>query len=264
MIIDFHSHAFVDTIAPRAIQSCSDNGGGMIAYTDGTISGLKASIQAAGIDKTVLLPIATKPSQQRTINDWAMSVADSQVISFGSVHPDAPDVLDELDRLHAAGVPGVKFHPDYQEFYVNDPKMKPIYQHVGKLGMICVFHAGIDIGLYPPVCCPPDKLAEALPWFGGSPVVAAHLGGGFMWEDVIRHLCGKPLYFDTAYSLSHVPPRVARSIVKLHSPDKILFGTDSPWSNPAAELDFIRHITSSEEEFRKIAGKNAQHLLQLS
>jgi len=263
MIIDFHTHAFNNEIAPRALENLSKNGGGVLHYTDGTISGLIASMDEAGIDRSVLLPIATKPSQQSRINDWAQSVSGERVISFGTVHPDAPDAIDELERLAAMGVKGVKFHPDYQHFYVDEARMKPIYECIARLHMITVFHAGVDIGLYPPAYCTPERLAHILPLFDGAPVVAAHFGGYMLWEQVLFHLCGKPLYLDTAYSFSHIPPRLAQRIIEKHSPEKILFASDSPWASQRYELLYLKNIARNEEELEMIAGRNAEKLLGL-
>ena len=63
---------------------------------------------------------------------------------FGSVHPSHPDALKELERIHALGIKGIKFHPDYQYFFVDEERMFPIYEKCGKLGLIVVFHAGWD------------------------------------------------------------------------------------------------------------------------
>ena len=110
MIIDFHTHAFADAIAPRAIASLSKASGGLTPSTDGTAAGLLRCMDECGVDHSVLLTIATKPKQQKTINDWAAQLNHGRISAFGSIHPDAPDALDELERIHALGLRGVKSH----------------------------------------------------------------------------------------------------------------------------------------------------------
>ena len=58
--------------------------------------------------------------------------------------PDAPDALDELQRIKDLGLYGVKLHPDYQGFLIDDPKMFPIYDAISSLGLPVTFHTGWD------------------------------------------------------------------------------------------------------------------------
>ena len=60
--------------------------------------------------------------------------------------------------------------------------MLPIYEKIASLGLITVFHAGVDIGYPDPVHCTPERLAYILPAFGNASVVAAHMGGYFVLE----------------------------------------------------------------------------------
>ena len=164
MLIDFHTHCFPDKIAERAIAKLSYVSGGMKPNTDGTLGGLLSSMDAQGVDISVVLNIATNAHQQTSVNDFAASIKSDRIVPFGSVFPDSPDVLDELDRIHEMGLVGVKLHPDYQGFSVDDPKMKPIYKKIASLGLVTVFHAGFDYGFPPPYGATPEKMAAALPW----------------------------------------------------------------------------------------------------
>ena len=99
MLIDFHTHAFADSLAPRAIASLSAASGGLTPSTDGTVNGLLHRMDEDGVSHSVMLNIATKPKQQTRINDWAKEISSDRITAFGSVHPDAPDVLEELERI---------------------------------------------------------------------------------------------------------------------------------------------------------------------
>ncbi len=264
MIIDFHTHAFPDAIASRAIAKLAQASGGLTPYTDGTIDGLCASMQQSGVDMAVVLSIATNAHQQQHVNDFAAAINDrAQVIAFGSVFPDAPDALDELDRIKALGLKGVKLHPDYQGFNVDDPKMKPLYQKISSLGLITVFHAGFDYGFCPPYGATPDKMETAIGWFD-SPVVAAHWGGINCGEEVIKRLCGREnLYFDTSFGYSMMPRCIAESILEKQGADHMLFGTDSPWHTAPMEWRLLDTLGLSDSEREAIAYGNAKQLLGL-
>ena len=52
-------------------------------------------------------------------------------------------------------------------------------------------------------------------------------------------------------------------IVKRHGPDRILFGTDSPWIGQAEMIRCLEKTGLSPEELAAVLGGNAARLLQL-
>ncbi len=260
MLIDFHTHCFPDKIAQAAINKLSFVSGGLTPYTDGTAKGLLSLMKKSKVDKSIVLSIATNAHQQKNVNDFAASVNKENIIAFGSVFPDSDDVLEELDRIKAMGLKGVKLHPDYQGFSVDDIKMKPIYKKISSLSLITVFHAGNDYGFNPPYGATPEKMERALRWFD-SPVVAAHWGGVGCGEGVLKHLAGKELYFDTSYAYGTQPKYYFEKILEKHGADKLLFGTDTPWHTAEMELRLLNSLNIGEEDMEKITHKNAEKLL---
>lgn len=263
MLIDFHTHAFPDRIAARAIEKLRYASGGMKPQTDGTIASLKSEMQKDGVDLSVVQCIATNPKQQTDVNNFAIEInRDPALFAFASVHPDARNALEELERVHDAGILGIKFHPEYQGFSVNDPKMKPIYRKISALGLITLFHAGQDYGYPPPYHCMPDQLREALKWFD-SPVIAAHWGAAGYGTEVIRTLCGENVYFDLSFGYCAMPKSIAQTIVDRHGADHLLFASDMPWHRPEWELRLINTLELSESQREKILFGNAKRLLSI-
>ncbi len=261
MIIDFHTHAFPEKIAERAMEKLSYASGGLIPQTNGTIEGLKALMKKDGIDKSVTLAIATNEKQQRSVNDFIISQACEEIIPFGSVYPDAPDALDELERISALGVKGIKLHPEYQQFFVDDEKMKPIYKKASELGLIIIFHAGEDFGYPAPYHATPERLRNAAKWID-SPMVCAHWGASCMGEDVLKYLCDIPVYFDTAFGYGTMPKERAQRILEKKGADFILFGSDCPWHAPSWDVRMIESLDITEGDKEKIYHLNAQKLLK--
>ena len=263
MLIDFHTHAFPERIAARAVQKLAHDAGGLEPQTDGTVSSLKAQMALDGVDISVVQSIATSPRQQTNVNNFAMEIdRDPAIVAFGSVHPDAPDALEELERIHAAGLKGVKFHPEYQHFYANDEKMKPIYRKISQLGLITLFHAGHDYGFPPPYHAMPEHLLGALRWLD-SPVVAAHWGGLSCGSQVLEQLCGQDIWLDLSYGYGVMPKPMAQAIVDKHSPERLLFASDMPWHRPSWELRLIHALDISDTDRENICFRNAQKLLNL-
>lgn len=263
MLIDFHTHAFPDTLAPRAIGKLAHDSGGLCPQTDGTLTSLKKQMAIDGVDISVVHSIATNPHQQHKVNDFAISFNnDPAFVAFGSVHPDAPDALEELERIKAAGLKGVKLHPEYQQFYADDAKMKPIYQKISQLGLITLFHAGQDYGFPPPYHAMPEHILNAIKWFD-APVVAAHWGGFGCSFEVLEKLCGAPVWFDLSFGYCNMPKATAHAIIDKHGATQLLFASDMPWHRPAWELRLLDSLDISAADRDRICYQNACELLQL-
>ncbi len=262
MIIDFHTHCFPDDMAPKVVPLLA-GAAGIKPVLDGTLQGLKNSMERAGIDLCVLQHIATKPNQTPVVNDWAAQVQGGGIISFGSIHPDYPHWEDELIRVKKLGIKGFKFHPDYQCFFIDDEKMFKIYEKIFELELIILFHAGLDIGMDPPYHCTPERLLRVMEKFPGGRIVAAHMGSYDYWDQVELMLAGKDIYFDTSYSFNDLGAEKMSRLIKLHGTDKVLFGTDSPWTDQGTELENINSLTLSRDDKHKIFGENAANLLKI-
>jgi predicted TIM-barrel fold metal-dependent hydrolase len=263
MIIDFHVHCFSDDIAGRAIAALSD-AGKIPPRTDGTLAGIRRSMKKAGIGKSVIMSIATKPRQVVKINRWAASISSTDIIPFGTIHPGFENWEDELEVIHGAGLKGIKLHPDYQGFYVDDPEVIPIYEKAADLGLVIVFHAGLDIGLPPPYHCTPERMRNVVGAVPGARLVAAHMGGYNYWDGVEQYLAGKNLYFDTSYSLHKMSRSQFLRIAEKHGFDKILFGTDSPWMDQSEEVKRLIDMKLPEDATGAILWGNAAKLLELT
>lgn len=266
MIIDFHTHCFPDVLAPRALSRLSASAGSQ-PLTDGTVAGTVRAMTTRGIDLSVVCNIATNPHQMEKVNDFAIAVNDysPRLIALGSLHPDAtPSELErQLDHLCDHDIRGVKVHPEYAGYYIDEAPWRRLFAAVNERGMFLVTHAGLDFISPDRIAVTPARLARVLDDLPTLRVVAAHLGGVCLWNEVREHLCGRDnLYFDTAIvAREKIPPSLALDIIRTHGVDRILFGSDMPWSDPAVERDFLRSLPLTEEELTAILGGNAERLL---
>lgn len=262
MIIDFHVHCFADELALVAVPKLAECAK-IPARLDGKVNSIKESMKKAGIDKSVVLSIATKPSQTEKINTWSSSIQDDSIIAFGSVHPEAGNWKDELFRLKEMGIKGIKFHPDYQKFFVDEKSMFPIYELAVNLGLVIVFHAGIDIGLPDPCHGTPDRLRRVIDTFPEGKFVAAHMGGFSYWNQVEEYLVGTGIYLDTSFGLRYMASEQSRRIINNHGYKKILFASDSPWGDQSEEVEKVREFSFDPEVESAILGLNAKRLLEI-
>lgn len=263
MIIDFHAHCFPDELARRAIPLLASRAG-IKAYLDGTVKDLCRSMKDAGVSMSVVQPVATRPQQVRKINEWARNSQSTELLFFAAFHPDLDHPVEEIKRIKDAGFKGIKLHPDYQKFFVDEERMFHIYEAIFKEDLIILFHAGVDVGLPPPVHCIPKRLSKMIEHFPGGKIVAAHMGGYLCWDGVESELVGKEVFFDTSFSFSKLGKERMSRLILEHGPDKILFATDSPWTDQKEEIERIRGLGLPEDLTRKILGLNAMSLLGLS
>jgi predicted TIM-barrel fold metal-dependent hydrolase len=271
--IDFHTHAFSNAVAEKAMTYLVEESGYTPAH-DGTLLGLKGELKRVGIDKAVVLSIATKPKQVPVINDWildchAQSGRDGNgdgslagLVFFGALHPQFEAYENEIERLRMAGVRGVKLHPNYQEFYPDDPVLRPMFQALADAGLIVLIHAGHDIA-FPDAPGSPDRLARLNDAVPNLPLVCAHFGGWRMWTDVERHLVRRPnVYLDTSFTLGDLPDERFVELVRRHGIENVLFATDSPWRDQKLDLDHIDRLPFTPGEREAILWKNALRLLE--
>lgn len=264
MLIDFHTHAFPDGLAERALASLSRD----IAsppLTDGTVSGLLAAMDTWGVDRAVICNIASKPGQTENVNTFAMETARAhpdRLFPLGSVHPGYPDPEAELKRIRAAGLRGIKIHPDYMGVTLDDPAFDRIFDLCGELGLFIVTHAGFDVYSPHKVYASPDRILRRLERSPGTTLVAAHYGANMMWDEAEEKLSGRDLFIDASLGgLCRLDPRQAARILGEHDPDRILFASDCPWASSADTLRYVDALPLSDDRKEKMYCRNAERLL---
>ena len=236
MLIDFHTHAFPDKIAERAITSLENS---LLEFTGdesrsranyrGTLNGLRDSMKKNGVDISVVLPIATTVTQSESINSFASKInGKCGIISFGSLHPMQENVEKELVRIKELGLKGIKLHPEYQGFYINSPESLKILKKAEELGLFVVLHTGKDLGMPEPIHCPPQLLRDALNHVSGKNIIAAHMGGYLLWDDVLKYLVGTDIMFDTSYCLGEMPKDIAKEIKPIKGIKEVTTGFENP------------------------------------
>lgn len=259
-IIDFHTHAFPDRVATAAIPALEAEGN-IRAHLDGTVVGLLASMDRAGIDQSVVCSIATRPEQFKPILHWSRAIRSERIIPLPSLHPADPDLLAHLALVHAEGFKGIKMHSYYQNYLLDDPRLDPLYATLAETGLILVIHAGYDIA-YPRVRkADPQRIRAVCRRFPDLKLVATHLGGWDEWEDVEEVLVGEPVWMELSFALDHLAPERVRRILLAHPADRLLFGTDSPWTDQAASLERLGQLHLPVDLLARITGANGRHLL---
>jgi uncharacterized protein len=259
-IVDFHTHAFPDALAPRAVARLEGRSG-VRAALDGTVGALLSSMDRAGIAAAIVCSVATDPAQFPAILQWSSAIAGPRLLPFPSVHPAAAAPENEVRQIAAAGFRGVKLHPEYQDFHIDEPRLAGFYGALERSGLVALFHAGHDIGFPDSDRAAPARILAVHRAYPRLRIVASHLGGFRRWEEVAAQLVGSGVWLDTSYTIGHIPEELLRGILLGHRPDRLLFGTDSPWTDQTEELARFRALGLPAGLAGLVLGENARRLL---
>lgn len=264
MIIDVHAHAFPDQIAQRAMKKLSE-ASNIPAFGDGTTRGLLASMDAAGIDASVVCAIATKVGQAAGILAWCAGIRSERLIAFPSVHPDEPDAAAWVKRFAEEGFVGLKMHPMYQDCAADDGRMKAIYAAAAQHGLLVTSHCGYDIA-YPPDDdrAAPRRFAAALDEIPTLRLLCTHMGGWRAWDEVEECLIGKNIWLETSFSLDDLSTGRAAAMITRHGIDRVCFGSDWPWNAQDESIRQIDRLGFAPDQRRLILGDNAARMLRLA
>ena len=275
-MIDFHTHNFPDDLAPRAVAAMEARLVESIQPAgDGTIAAQIAHMDAAGVAKGVVCPVATRPSQFHAILDRAKAVRDgacgedaaARLVQLGSVHPEDGLAAEHIREIASAGLKGVKMHPYYQDFRLDDPAHFPFFSAMRDAGLFAMVHCGFDPG-FPgaPMLCGPRQIADLLRAVPGLVFVAAHLGGcGGNPPHAVDELLEFPqCYLDTAVIHVCDGDEECRRVMAEWPAERLLFGTDYFWRDERIVADWVRRLRPDPCDLERIFSANARGLLGIA
>jgi len=260
-IIDTHAHIYPDAIALRAAKSIGD------FYEidmglDGTLGALLREGQAAGITKFLVHSVAVTWERSHNINDFIHASVQAHpdlLVGFGSIHPDHPEMEKELDRMMELGLKGVKLHPDFQHFCLDDPGAVCLFEAMAERGLPLLVHTGDTRYPY----SDPERMARALDKVPSLKAICAHLGGWSVWDQAWKLLAGRGnVWVDCSSSLYAMDPQVAVKVIHRYGADRVFFGTDYPMWKPDEELKRFHRLSLTSEEEEMILHKNFERFAQ--
>ena len=249
-IIDFHTHAFPDAIAEHAMPLLEEEGN-IKAALDGKLSSLLRSMDATGIDVSVVASIATRPTQFESILKWSKTIASDRVIPFPSVHPSDGDAMERVRIIRDEGFKGLKLHPYYQEFDMAEERVFPLYEAIQDSGLILLCHTGFDMAFERVRKADPARIARVIEAFPELRLVTSHLIAWEDWDEARNHLLGKPVYMDVSFSIENLGDQ-ARDFILAHPAEYVLFGTDSPWGGQRDTVEAVQELNLGAETEDKI------------
>jgi uncharacterized protein len=258
-VIDFHTHVWPPAIAPRAVATITE----FPIRGDGTVTDLARVQQESGITASVCLFFALSPERVESVNTFAGSLHSDNIIPFGTIHPElTPE--ENLASLQRSGVRGIKVHPTFQNYRLDDRRLLETLDAVSS-HYPAVFHVGAGAG-GDGSGATPQMILDIRRQIPGLTMIAAHFGGFRMWEQARSVLAGSDVFVDTSWppSLAGVRPELVLRAAREHGIERIVFGSDWPTAHPGDELAALRKVGFSSDELERIEHLNARGILDRS
>ncbi len=220
------------------------------------------------VDKVIVFGMRALNSGIDTPNEYIAEYQDhhpDKVIGFAGVDPMVDDVRSTLEQAVRLRLRGVKLGPTYQNIHPTDPRMMEVYEFCQAHHLPIMIHQGATFPRKAPLkYALPIDLEDVALRFPELRLVIAHMGHPWIEETIV--LVRKQPHFYTDISALHYRPWqfynaliIAREYGVL---DKILFGTDYPFTTPEATLEALRNFNRitegtslprlSQEEIEKI------------
>ena len=261
-IIDAHAHIYPEKIAKKATIAIGEFYDIEMEMPSGTTDNLVEDGKRAGISKFVVHSCATKPEQVEAINHFIKDEGDKygEFITFMTLHQDLTEeqIYNEVQKCIKNGFKGVKLHPDFQRFNIDDEKVEKIYRVIGD-SLPILFHIGDNRYEY----SHPERLVKMAKKYKNVKFIAAHFGGYRKWDIVDVYNGLDNVYFDTCSSLPFISPETAKNIIDKRGSEKFFFATDFPMWDATTEIERFLKIPLTNTERENIFAKNIKNFLNI-
>ncbi|MBT3323943.1 amidohydrolase family protein [archaeon] len=233
MIIDCHSHIGYEN-----------------EYEHQNPEELIQKMNEAGIDKSIIFPFAPHTKKGSTYDDnekiSKICESNSKFIGFGRINQLDPNALEEVDHIIKLKLKGVKFHTSH----CNITKAKKILKKLDEHKLPLIIHTSHQ------KCTSPINLRKIK--YSG-PIIIAHAG-----KDHFKEAINLANEFENIYiDISIVSLGKVQYIIKNTNPEKILFGSDSPYSHPKIDILKIKYATDDKTIRDQIFSKNIKKILNI-
>jgi uncharacterized protein len=181
-----------------------------------------------------------------------------KLIGFCSVDPHDTDAIEQLDyAIRTLGLRGLKLGPIYQNMHPCDERMKRLFQRAEQMQIPVLIHQGatfcanVSLEIANPVQLQPIALE-----FPRLRLIIAHMGHPWIAETLVLIRKNRNFYADIS-ALHYRPWQFYNALVTAMEYgvlDRLFFGSDYPFTTPAATIDALHNIN------RMVEGTNLPRL----
>jgi predicted TIM-barrel fold metal-dependent hydrolase len=170
------------------------------------------------------------------------------LVGFLSLDPTQDGWERELEEGHKGlGLRGVKLLPMYAGFAPDDPRLDPLWRYADRHRLPVLLHTGTTFVAQAPLDCTlPRHLDRVAARFPDVTLILAHLSHPYEGECVAVIRKHPNVYADVS-ALHYRPFQLYHSLMLVQEYgvwDKVLFGSDYPFTTVAASVDGLRRLNA--------------------
>ncbi|HXR75938.1 MAG TPA: amidohydrolase family protein [Bryobacteraceae bacterium] len=254
MIVDVHTHVWECPchIGEKFIADARRTAGE--SYKDISVDLDKHWEAMQAVDRAVVLGFRARHVGVLVPNEYVagyVALHPERLIGFCSVDPQDPDAIEQLDdAVQRLKLRGLKMGPIYQNVAPTDSRFRRIMGRAEELGIPVLIHQGatfcenVSLEIANPLQLQPLALE-----FPRLRMVIAHLGHPWIDETLVLIRKNPNVYSDIS-ALYYRPWQFYNALVSAMEYgvlDRLLLGSDYPFTTPEATMAALRQVNSITE-----------------
>jgi predicted TIM-barrel fold metal-dependent hydrolase len=186
------------------------------------------------------------------------------IAADGSLNTDFM-IQEILTKIQNFGIKIIKIHPAVNGITPEHPGYEPVFELAQDKGITIISHGGLSGDDPEGKYCSPKNFENILRMFPKLKIIVAHLA--YPHTDDLLQLAKKfdNLYTDISFVMRNSPLTDDEfvEIISKFGIERVLFGSDFPWSDPEADADRLLKLKLNEKEIDLIARQNAIKIFNL-
>ncbi|HZT37074.1 MAG TPA: amidohydrolase family protein [Bryobacteraceae bacterium] len=257
MIVDVHTHVWECPchIGEQFIHDARVTAGA--AYMDISVDLDRHWEAMQVVDRAVVLGFRARHVGVLVPNEYVaeyVSRHPDRLIGFCSVDPQDPDAVEQLDdAVERLKLRGLKMGPIYQNVAPGDSRFRRLMRRAEELGIPVLIHQGTTFCANASLeIANPVQLQPLAHEFPKLRVVIAHLGHPWINETLVLIRKNRNFYSDIS-ALYYRPWQFYNALVSAMEYgvlDRLLFGSDYPFTTPASTIEALHKVNDMVEGTR--------------
>ncbi len=249
MIVDCHTHVWLASHWSDELKSEVTRARGRESDVESSWESHWEAVKA--VDRAIVFGLHAKHVGLFVPNDFIadyVSQNPHKLLGFASVDPNDKNYLEELQRsIEDLKLCGLKIGPTYQNYHPMDDRMHPIYEYCQRNLLPIMIHQGTTFPRKARLkYADPLQLEDVALAYPDLKMIIAHLGHPWIAETIVLIRKHPNLYTDLS-ALVYRPWQLYNGLmlaVEYGVTDKLLFGSDYPFTTPAESAEGLKKINN--------------------